>query len=56
MAQIKLTKQEAQYVILKAFGFQAEYRADVDLCITPHTLEITDGSQRQLEKSPGSGE
>ena len=49
MAQIKLTKQEAKYVILKAFGFQAEYRSDVDMCVTPHTLEIIDG-RTQLEE------
>jgi hypothetical protein len=50
LAQIKLTSQEAKYVILKAFGFQAEYKPEYDICVTPHSLEIVDVKPK-LEES-----
>jgi hypothetical protein len=49
MADIKLTVNEAKYLILKAMGLEATYRKDV--IISNHTVEFTDGQGSRLENS-----
>lgn len=52
MANLKLSVNEAKFMILKALGFQAEYRADADLVTSNHKVEFTDG-RSELEESAG---
>jgi hypothetical protein len=53
MAHIRLTKNEATFMLLTAMGFKAEYRSDADICTSNHTMELTDGKTgTKLEESP----
>lgn len=53
MAHIVLTKNEATHLLLVSMGLNSDYRADHDICASPHTMEITDGKTgAKLEESP----